>query len=299
MALDKDYKEMLEYLYEGVYFVDKRRTITFWNEGAHKITGYAPSDVEGRKCYENILNHRDDNGNSLCQNGCPLLATMLDGQQREARVYLQHKKGHRIPVTVRTMPVYDDNNEVSGAIEIFIDDKNEVKMLSNLEQYRKEAAEDPLTGLSNRRYLNAILEAKLVELRQSDIPFGVAFFDIDFFKRINDDYGHDIGDEILKLVAKTLEANLRKHDVVGRWGGEEFVAIFSNVDDEGLKLVTEKIRVLVGTSRLKLLDKEIQVTISIGATISIEGDTVENIVKRSDELMYRSKSDGRNRTTIG
>jgi diguanylate cyclase (GGDEF)-like protein len=92
---------------------------------------------------------------------------------------------------------------------------------------------------------------------------------------------------------------LRKHDVVGRWGGEEFVAIFSNVDDEGLKLVTEKIRVLVGTSRLKLLDKEIQVTISIGATISIEGDTVENIVKRSDELMYRSKSDGRNRTTIG
>ncbi len=299
MTIDKHYIEMLEYLYEGVYFVDNERTINYWNKGAEKITGYSSEEVINRKCYENILNHKDENNTSLCMNGCPLHATINDGTQREARVYLQHKKGHRVPVTVRTMPVFNENNEITGAIEIFIDDKNEVKILSNLEQYRKEASEDLLTGLSNRRYVKAVLESKIIEFNEVRISFGVVFIDIDHFKRVNDDFGHDIGDEILKLVAKTLESNLRKHDVVGRWGGEEFIAIISNVDANELAAVTEKMRFLVESSKLRLKDEELHVTISLGATLSINDDNVDEIVKRADALMYQSKTNGRNRTTIG
>ncbi|TFG81326.1 MAG: diguanylate cyclase [Erysipelotrichales bacterium] len=299
MVIDKHYMEMLEYLYEGVYFVDKQRTITYWNKGAEKITGYSAVEVKNRKCYENILNHKDEGNNSLCHNGCTLHATIGDGNQREAHVYLQHKKGHRVPVTVRTMPVFDENNQITGAIEIFIDDKNEAKILSNLEQYRKEASEDQLTGLSNRRYIKAVMEAKLIEFNQLNTSFGIAFIDIDHFKHINDEYGHDIGDEILKLVANTLESNLRRHDMVGRWGGEEFIVVFSNIDAEGLAIVTEKMRFLVEASKLRMKDKEIHVTISIGATISLPGDDIEGMVKRSDELMYQSKMNGRNIATIG
>jgi diguanylate cyclase (GGDEF)-like protein/PAS domain S-box-containing protein len=298
MTMDKHYLDMLEYLYEGVYFVDNNRTITYWNKGAEKITGYLASEVVTRKCYENILNHKDENNNSLCHSGCPLYATIGDGNQREARVYLQHKKGHRVPVTVRTMPVYNDKNEITGAIEVFIDDKNEAKILSNLEQYRKEASEDILTGLSNRRYIRSILESKFIEFNEVNIPFGVAFIDIDHFKNVNDVYGHDIGDDVLKLVANTLESNLRRHDAVGRWGGEEFIAVFSDVDLEGLNIITEKLRFLVEASKLRLNDSELHVTISIGATISKPDDTVESIVKRADERMYQSKITGRNKTTI-
>lgn len=299
MTLGKHYLEMLGYLYEGVYFVDNQRTITYWNKGAEKITGYSADEVENCKCYDNILNHKDEFNNSLCLNGCPLHATIGDGKQREARVFLQHKKGHRVPVTVRTMPVYDENNEIAGAIEVFIDDKNEVKMLSNLELYRKEASEDQLTGIPNRRYIKAIIESKIIEFQEMNVPFGIAFVDIDFFKRINDDYGHDIGDDILKLVANTLESNLRKHDVVGRWGGEEFIAIFSDADTAGLSIITEKMRFLVEASKLRLADEEIHVTISIGATLSIKDDNIDTIVKRADDMMYQSKADGRNTTTIG
>ena len=298
MIMDKHYMDMLEYLYEGVYFVDNNRTITYWNKGAEKITGYTAAEVENRKCYENILNHKDECNNSLCHNGCPLHATIGDGNQREARVYLQHKKGHRVPVTVRTMPIYNEKNEISGAIEIFIDDKNEAKILSNLEQYRKEASEDSLTGLSNRRYIKSIIESKIVDFHELSIPFGVAFIDIDFFKKVNDDYGHDVGDEILKLVANTLEANLRRHDAVGRWGGEEFIAICTDVDAEELGIITEKLRFLVEASKLRLYENELHVTISIGATVSKPGDTVESIVKRADELMYQSKITGKNKSTI-
>jgi len=299
MTMDKHFLDMLEYLYEGVYFVDTNRTITYWNKGAEKITGYTATEVENRKCYENILNHKDENNTSLCHNGCPLHATIGDGNQREARVYLQHKKGHRVPVTVRTMPVYDENNKINGAIEIFIDDKNETKLLSNLEQYRKEASEDTLTGLSNRRYIKSIIESKIIEFHEINIPFGVAFIDIDYFKKVNDDYGHDVGDEILKLVAHTLESNLRHHDAVGRWGGEEFIAIFSDIDAEGMSIITEKLRFLVEASKLRLNDNELHVTISIGSTISKPEDNAESIVKRADELMYQSKIAGRNRATIG
>ncbi len=298
-VIDKDYKKMLEFLYEGIYFVDTERTITSWNKGAEKITGFTADEVVGRKCYENILNHVDDQGNQLCLIGCPLHGTIGDGVIREARVFLQHKKGYRVPVAIKTLPMYDDNGEIIGAAEIFVDDKNKVQILNSLEQYKKEATEDALTGISSRRYIKAVLEAKKIEYDELGTSFGVAFMDIDNFKGVNDIYGHDAGDEVLKMVAKTFEANLRRQDVVGRWGGEEFVAVFSSVDTAGIQSVTEKMRVLVEQSRIRNGSEEIHVTVSIGVTLALPEDNPESIIKRADDLMYKSKQSGKNRVTIG
>lgn len=286
-------------MFEGVYFVDSKREIYTWNKGAEQITGFAADEVVHRHCYDNILNHVDENGVALCFHGCPLEATIRDGILREANVYLQHKNGHRVPVTVRAIPLFNDNDEIVGAMELFSETKNDTTLLSRIEKYRKESNEDLLTGIPNRRYIEAILESKIREFKSLGIAFGVLFLDIDNFKKVNDTYGHDFGDEALKLITKTTESNLRKNDFMGRWGGEEFIIVVSDVDVPGVKNAAEKIRALIETSEVRFNNQGFCVTVSVGATISNQSDTVETIVKRADDLMYSSKTAGKNRVTLG
>ena len=130
-------------------------------------------------------------------------------------------------------------------------------------------------------------------------PFGIAFIDIDDFKLINDTYGHPVGDMVLKILAETIQNNFRKHDFLGRWGGEEFIIVFSDVNSDGLLDAAEKIRKLISTSSLRLKEENLRVTVSIGATIILANDTPETIISRADRLMYTSKKNGKNTVTIG
>jgi diguanylate cyclase (GGDEF)-like protein/PAS domain S-box-containing protein len=293
-----DVNNLIDNLFDGVYFVDINRTILSWNSGAEQITGFSSNEVINKHCYENILNHVNEEGVALCFSGCPLHATMNDGFAREALVYLQHKRGHRIPVIVKSIPMYDEYKKITGAIEIFSEVRSESKLIGSIERYQKEASEDPLTKIPNRKYLGAVIESRIREYNAVGVSFGIAFIDIDNFKKINDSYGHDIGDECIKLLVRTIQSSLRKNDFIGRWGGEEFVVVFSGIDGEGLKKVTEKVRQLVESSKLRGEEIEVSITISIGATLVNQVDNVDMIVKRADELMYRSKGDGKNIVTL-
>lgn len=109
-----------------------------------------------------------------------------------------------------------------------------------------------------------------------------------------------MGDEVIKMVTKTIDGNARKHDVIGRWGGEEFVALLSNIGSEDITQAAERIRVLVEQSSVRNSDaSEVKVTVSIGVTEVQYEDTVDSIVKRADMLMYKSKVAGKNRVTVG
>jgi diguanylate cyclase (GGDEF)-like protein len=121
--------------------------------------------------------------------------------------------------------------------------------------------------------------------------------DIDHFKRFNDNYGHDIGDKILIMVANTMMSTSRPLDDFGRWGGEEFIGILRNVEGENLKTAAERLRILIKESFLSMGDEKLQVTMSLGGTLAREDDTVESVVKRADVFLYGSKQDGRDRVT--
>ena len=153
---------------------------------------------------------------------------------------------------------------------------------------------DPLTELGNRRYIEMNLKARLEEMHRYGWPFGVLFIDVDRFKEVNDRYGHDIGDRVLKMVGKTMVNNLRSFDFLGRWGGEEFIAILANVNGDHLHSVANRCRLLVEQSSISIRDKDIRVTVSIGASPARLHDTVEMLVRRADRLMYGSKTSGRN-----
>jgi diguanylate cyclase (GGDEF)-like protein len=127
--------------------------------------------------------------------------------------------------------------------------------------------------------------------------FGLLLIDIDQFKAINDTYGHDAGDTALKMVARTLEANSRSFDLVARWGGKEFLVIIVNVDETKLHRVAYKLRTLVGKSSIHVGNERIGVTVSVGAALPRPEDTIDSLIKRADQRMYKSKSARRNNTS--
>jgi diguanylate cyclase (GGDEF)-like protein/PAS domain S-box-containing protein len=293
-------KEILENLYDGVYFVDRQRKITYWNQGAQRLSGFSSQEALGKRCSANLLRHIDQNSTNLCENGCPLAQTLVDGQSREAEVFLHHKDGHRVPVLVRVAPVRDAEGEIIGAVEIFNDSTQLVAYREWIEDLRRAAFIDPLTGLVNRRGIQSELARAVLQAHEQENDcFGILFADIDYFKDTNDRYGHPVGDRVLKMVANSIRNGLRSCDVSGRWGGEEFVSILQQVDASQLALAAERVRMLVASSWISLDDGAmVNATISIGAALSRLGEDPEALVERADRLMYRSKAEGRNRVTI-
>lgn len=292
------YQKMLDNIYEGIYFVDTERKITFWNKGAERISGFTYEEMVGSFCYDNKLNHVDDFGNKLCIGGCPLHGTIQDGQMRNAEVYLHHKEGHRVPIKVRTTPI-EENGKIVGAVEMFIGRSEAFFGNYELEELREIAFRDQLTKLPNRRSVEEHLERQMILAEKKHLSLGVAFLDIDFFKRVNDTYGHNVGDEVLKMVGKSLGGAIMRTDMLGRWGGEEFVCVFTDTTPDVLKIVTERLRMLTENSALRLPEGEVRVTISIGATFYQPGESMETLIGRADGLLYESKQNGRNRVVIG
>ena len=294
------YKEIIDNLYDGVYFVDRDRVITYWNKGAERITGYRAEDVRGHSCRDGILNHVTADGTSLCAGACPLAATMKDGEPREADVFLHHSDGHRLPVLVRCAPLRDEHGTIIGAVETFSSELGIRAARQELSELRRSVRPDELTGIGNRAYLEGRLRALVAEYRSRPGEAAVLLVDIDRFKAVNDAHGHPVGDRVLRMVATTLRRNLRASDSVGRWGGEEFVAILHDVQDANdVRRVSEKLRTLVRCSRLDVHPGGVAVTLSVGATPIRADDTPASLVARADALMYESKRAGRDRVTVG
>jgi diguanylate cyclase (GGDEF)-like protein/PAS domain S-box-containing protein len=298
LLTDRAYRKLLDSLYEGVYFVDSDRTILYWNDAAEQMTGYRRSEVVGKHCWDGLLIHVNNSGDSLCSDQCLLCRAMEQKKSMEGELFFRHRDGHRVPVLVRTTPVFSERGRVVGAVQIFSDNSSAVDLSRKVRELERMALLDPLTKLGNRRYGEMNLSGKLRELKRYGWFFGILFIDIDNFKDINDAYGHDAGDRVLRLVAATISNGLRSSDVVSRWGGEEFVAFVASVDEEKLRNVGEKIRALVEGSSITLGNERTHVTVSIGATIARKKDSAAAIIKRADALMYRSKQEGRNRISM-
>jgi len=294
----KFYKRLLDNLNDAVYCVDRERRITYWNEGAKRITGFGPDEVMGHLCYENLLSHVNDAGELLCTTHCPLSATIADGQAREAQVFLRHKNGHRIPIHVRVSPIESEKREVIGAVEIFSDNSASHSIKRRADELEKLAFLDPLTQVANRRYLEIRLQTALREYELHGDAFGLLLIDLDYFKQINDKDGHEAGDRALVGVALTLGGALRSTDTLGRWGGDEFMAVVGHVDRGDLSRLAGRCCNLVAQTRISHGEVTIPVSISVGGALFREHDGVEGLVARADRMLYVSKAQGRGSATV-
>ena len=293
------YRDVIDNLFDGVYFVGRDRTITYWNKGAEELTGYSSSNALGKSCHDSFLAHVNDSGQSLCESGCPIKIALEEGKENENELYLHHKDGHRVPVTVKVFPIFGKKGEITGAVEIFSDNSSHVASKRRIEELQHLALLDPLTQIGNRRFLEMTLESKLAETARYNNQIAVFFIDIDDFKQINDTCGHDVGDEALRVTAKTLNAVIRPMDALGRWGGEEFIAAASNINREAVQTIAERFRSFIEGSSVPAGGENLLFTVTIGATIARPSDDLASVVKRADTLMYEGKKKGKNRVIIG
>lgn len=183
----------------------------------------------------------------------------------------------------------DKQGEIIGAIELFVDISNQTANELRVKELEKLALLDTLTQLANRNFIESKMKSILEEKRRLNVSFGVLFMDIDHFKTFNDTYGHHVGDTVLKSVARTFVANTRPFDHYGRWGGEEFIGVIRNVDENGLNAVGNRIRSLVQNTTINHDNQPLSITISVYTTLVEPNDTMDSIIKRVDALLYKSK----------
>lgn len=295
---DNFHEQLINSLYDGIYFVSVDRIIQYWNKGAEVLTGYTAQEAVGRACYDDFLNHQDEAGCRLCLGRCPLESTLSDGVRRESEISLRHRDGHRIPVSVRIGPIFDDNGKLIGAVEIFTDVSAKKKIERRVSKLERMAFRDPLTKIPNRRYTELKVSQAIQESREFSRNIGVLLVDLDRFKQLNDTYGHEAGDRALRSIGHTLTQTLRPGDIVGRWGGDEFLAIVPDVTLEELIALAERCGQSIAASGVEADGSRSALTASIGGTLVNASDTELTVVSRADELMYKSKSLGRNRVVI-
>jgi len=293
------YREVLDNLYDGIFFVDTEGLITYWNKGAASLTGYNAADVRGRN-YCDIFKPLDKHGKQLCEiDTCPIRKVFHSVTLTEIDAYVCHKEGHLLPISIRIAPVREVDQQFVIAVEIHSNSSPRYAMRQRLEELQEMAMHDPLTGIANRRFVEINLAARLEELKRYGFSFTVVFADIDHFKSVNDTHGHMVGDRLLRMVSATLAHSLRSFDIIGRWGGEEFIILLVNVKQEDLFGLSDRLRRLVEKSALTLEGGEpLSVTISVGATIAQVGDSTGSLVERADKLMYESKRRGRNMVSV-
>lgn len=293
------YREILDNLYDGVFFIDNTGSITYWNKGASNLTGYGFNDVKNRNYYE-IFQPLDKDGKSLSEaDGCPIQKVLESPTLVEIEAYIRHKEGHLLPISIRIAPVREVDRHLVIAVEIHSCNSPRYVMRQRLEELQEMAMHDPLTGIANRRFVEINLTTRMEELKRYEFGFAVVFIDVDHFKQLNDSYGHTVGDRILRMISTSVANSLRSFDIIGRWGGEEFIVLLINPRPEALFALADRLRRLVENSELKIETGEtVKVTVSIGATDATQDDTVESLVHRADRLMYESKKNGRNMVTV-
>jgi len=291
-------RKVMDAMFEGVYFVDTRRCIHDWSAGAAALTGFAREEVICHSCAENILVHVDDNGKQLCRDGCPLLGTLTDGEPRQAKVYLRHKQGYRVPVAIRTVPVRDENNRIIGAIETFREITDADQWKTRIAELERAVYIDSLTEIPNRRFLEGQIEQMLRDCRHTRERFVLLMIDVDHFKSVNDTYGHDVGDRVLRNISQTLMNALRGRDILGRWGGDEFVMVLAGTTEQQCAAIVQRICSLVSQTVTPAGGKYLKRRISIGAAVNTPEDDLVSLLKRADEQLYRCKHNGRRRWAV-
>jgi diguanylate cyclase (GGDEF)-like protein len=210
---------------------------------------------------------------------------------------LAHKKLYTIAIALEenTQLLTKDLKNHSGEVNLL--GKKIRKLEAELEAAKQESKEDFLTKLYNKRALDEFMEIKEAEFKRYGHNFSVIMFDLDHFKNVNDNYGHDAGDAVLSAFAKILKKEARSVDIVGRFGGEEFLAILSETDTKGGVMFAQKVRKHVQKARFMYKGERIEVTVSSGVSERKKHINLQAVIKAADDFLYKSKKNGRNQVS--
>jgi two-component system CheB/CheR fusion protein len=270
---------------EGIIITDKNNQIISVNKAFERITGYSEAEVIGKS--PSLLSsgrHTEDFYKTLWK-------TLLTEGEWEGELYDRRKNGEHYPQHTVLSRVLDDDGQIIHFIGVFNDITH--KKLAD-EAIHQLAFYDPLTGTPNRNLFQNRVNQTIKTAQRKKTQFSLMFLDLDYFKEVNDTLGHSIGDDLLVKVAQRLENEIRDEDTMCRFGGDEFVILFNNMNTQDAIIKAE--RILSAIIKPYLIDEH-KLTLSVSIGIAIypdDGIDYVSLLKNADMAMYKAKENGRN-----
>lgn len=292
------YLYLLESLYDGFYLVDTDRRFVVWNCGAERLLGHSPHAMTNHTWSSRMLKQASLDGNGLSDRDCPLNVVIKTGRAVTNIMKWKHADGHWVDAEAQTVPLLGYDGQLEGVAEIFRDLSRTSRRPLEYRELKLAASRDALTSVANRGELETQLTLLVTEHseKKKPEPFSLIFMDIDHFKAVNDNYGHAAGDQVLIETARLMQHETYSGELVGRYGGEEFVILCPSTKlDQAFKRA-ERLRQTIGRKEIAHLGGS-TITVSFGIAQMERGDSVASLLRRADRALYISKESGRNRTT--
>jgi len=293
----------------GIFVVNQKREILLWNQFMEIHSERKANTVVGQNLFEAFPELPQKWLDRKIEN--LFILKNFSFTSWEQRPYL-FKFAHNRPVTggvdcmrqdCTLMPVKDDNGEVQYVCFTLFDATDtsiyQSKLKETTEKLRDLSSRDGLTQIFNRRYVEEALEKEFSRARRYGNKLSVILTDIDFFKKVNDVHGHLAGDEVLRVVSQRLVNGLRDADILGRYGGEEFMVVLPETDNQGAQVLAERLRNIVQAEPIETAGESLTINISLGVSELYENTAAyAQLIAEADLALYQSKENGRNCTTL-
>ena len=285
---------LLDNMQDGAIFVDFQSRILVWSQTVEVMTGMSASKVDGLKFTPTMFGLSTEHGAKISDNRNPVHECFESRVTQAGSYKLVGRSGREIKIDMTVAPVVAADGTLHGAVILIQDTSVKLDLQRQLKDLYAFSMLDPLTQVANRAEFERVLD-EFVRLRNSqDFECSLIVCDIDFFKAINDNYNHHIGDQALVSFASLLKKFVRQQDLVARYGGEEFVILCANCDAESAVQRAEEIRVTLTKTPQQMLDGKC-ITASFGVSELMPGDCGTDFFVRADTALLRAKELGRNR----
>jgi diguanylate cyclase (GGDEF)-like protein/PAS domain S-box-containing protein len=287
------HRKLLESMHDAVVFVDGSLRIVLWNRATERLTGILAPSVEHKLWSPTLLSLRDEQQKQIVEADCPVIQSIKSGVQTLRRLSVVGRNGQRVDVDAHLVPVHGKNGISHGAALLMHDASSQITLEQRVQTLHEKATRDPLTQVANRAEFDRIHASWVESHLERRLPCSLVICDIDHFKKINDNFGHQAGDDVLIAFAGLLRRHCRSGDLVARYGGEEFVMICADCDNGTATSRAEELRCELAEFPMMALSGKC-ITASFGVTEVQPGDTPETMLRRADRALYQAKEIGRN-----
>jgi diguanylate cyclase (GGDEF)-like protein len=287
-------QKLLDNMHDGVIFVDSQLRIFLWNQGAERLSGISANAVSQKQWVPSLVELRDERGSVVADEDCPVASALLTGVQSIARLSIAGRNGQDVPINLHAIPVKGRDGISYGATLLLQDASSESTLEEKCQSLHSQTTKDPMTQVANRTEFDRVHDLFLKAHTETGLPCSLIICDIDHFKSVNDNYGHQAGDEAIKNFATLLKSMCRQGDLVARYGGEEFVMLCADCNNATAAARAEQVRrSLADMPHAEMGGRRI--TASFGVSENQPGDTPETMLRRADRALLQAKDTGRNR----
>lgn len=282
-------RDFLNELPMGCYIIKPDQVITFWNRKAEDLLGYTADQMVGGKCSTSRLECCDCNEKRVPQHMCPGVRAFSTGETQTVNVVFHKADGKGLMVKNTLIPIRNEKGEITESIGVFLPaGKGDIDFNVVTEIYEK-ATMDTVTGLPGRRFMEACVQDSLELYRRNGVKFAVFFADVDNLHDINNTYGHETGDKILRILGDEMRKQGRRTERLCWWGGDEFVAVIHINDPRDIIGASRRLAAVAGNIETECDGRRVSVSISVGITAVRPDDDGKKIVDRADRYMYLAK----------